>query len=56
MNFQIFYVSEANVFSDSAYLNHTCKMCDSFSKKKTTNIPNIFSTNKLDMIDPRKWQ
>jgi len=28
----------------------------SFNKKKTTNIPNIFSTNKLDLIDPRKWQ
>ena len=27
----------------------------SFSKKKTTNIPNIFTTNKLDLIDPRKW-
>jgi hypothetical protein len=27
----------------------------SFNKKKTTNIPNIFSTNKLDLIDPRKW-
>lgn len=28
----------------------------SFNKKKTTYIPNIFSTNKLDLIDPRKWQ
>jgi aryl-alcohol dehydrogenase-like predicted oxidoreductase len=28
----------------------------SFNNKKIINIPNIFSTNKLDLIDPRKWQ
>lgn len=47
MNFQIFYVSEANVFSDSAYLNHTCKMCDSFSKKKTTTLIVPWGTSEI---------
>lgn len=27
-----------------------------FNNKKNINIPNIFGTNKLDLIDPRKWQ
>jgi aryl-alcohol dehydrogenase-like predicted oxidoreductase len=27
----------------------------SFKKKRITKIPNIFSTNQLDLIDPRRW-
>jgi aryl-alcohol dehydrogenase-like predicted oxidoreductase len=28
----------------------------SYNNKKIVKIPNSFSTNKLDLIDPRKWQ
>lgn len=27
----------------------------SFKNKRTSKIPNIFSTNELDLIDPRRW-
>jgi aryl-alcohol dehydrogenase-like predicted oxidoreductase len=27
----------------------------SFKNKKIFKIPNIFSTNQLDLIDPRRW-
>ena len=27
----------------------------SFKNKRTSKVPNIFSTNQLDLIDPRRW-
>jgi hypothetical protein len=31
------------------------KILTSFDKKKTIKVPKIFSSNKLDLIDPRRW-
>jgi hypothetical protein len=31
------------------------EILNSFKNKKFTKIPNIFYTNKLNLIDPRRW-
>ncbi len=47
MTYKIFYISEANIFGNSAYLIHTCKMCNSLSKHNATTLITPWGSKNL---------
>lgn len=55
MTIKIFYISEANIFGNSAYLIHTCKMCNSFSKKKMTTLITPWGNKNLFLKLKKKF-